>query len=252
MLRFENFDTSRVDRALRDRPRRIRVATAMALTRVAQQAEREIRSDIRRVFDRPTLWAQNSTRIVPARSQGAVTEAQVWLKDRKSQPGGPRSYLWPEVLGGRRERKAYETALLRAGVLRPNEYTVPARGAPLDVNGNMQLGVIRQLLSQLRAAESPGTDRPGFKANRTDSAASLRAVRKAGTFFTPRRTDALPYGIYQRVKTGFGWATRLILAVVVGRPRYKPRLPFFGTVADVRRRYLQQYFDDAIARISVD
>ena len=230
---------------------RVRSATATALTRSAQSAQAKIKADIARVFDRPTPWALNSTRIEPAKKD--KLNAAVWLKNRDSLPGGPRSYLWPEVLGGGRERKGYEGKLLAVGVLRPNEFTVPTRDAPRDGYGNVPASFIRQMLSQLQAAET----QPGYQANvrrgAAQSAASKRRQLKAGTFFVSRGKttgNPLPRGIYRRKLTGFGWATQMVFAIVVGKPKYRPRLPFFRTVNETIGAELQQHFDREIARIS--
>jgi len=251
-LRVE-VDISRLDPLMRRFESRVKSATATAMTRVVQSAQAKIKSDIGRVFDRPTAWALNSTRIEPAKKD--KLEAAVWLKHRNSLPGGPRSYLWPEVLGGGRERKGYEGALLSVGVLRPNEFTVPADGAPRDGYGNVPASFIRQMLSGLAAAEQ----RPGYTANvkkgAAQSAASKRRQLKAGTFFVSRGQSTgnpLPRGIYQRKLTGFGWATRMVFAIVVGKPQYRARLPFFATVEKTRREELQKHFDAEIARISQD
>lgn len=232
---------------------RVRSATATAMTRTVQSAQAKIRGDIGRVFDRPTRWALNATRIEPARKD--KLDASVWLKNRDSLPGGPSSYLWPQVLGGRRERKGYEGALLAAGVLRPNEFTVPAEGAPLDSYGNIAASFIRQMLSQLKAAEQ----RPGYIGNvrrgAAQSAQSKRRQLKAGTFFVSRGKSTgnpLPRGIYQRKLTGFGWASRMVFVIVTGKPQYRARLPFFSTVNQVRRDELQKHFDAEMARISQD
>ena len=246
-------DISKLDPLMRRFESRVKSATATAMTRVMQSAQARIKADIGRVFDRPTPWAMNSTRIEPAKKD--KLDAAVWLKNRNSLPGGPSSYLWPEVLGGQRERKGYEGALLSAGVLRPNEFTVPTNDAPRDGYGNVPAAFIRQMLSQLQAAEQ----RPGYTANvkrgAAQSAASKLKQLKAGTFFVSRGQSTgnpLPRGIYQRKLTGFGWASRMVFAIVVGKPQYRARLPFFSTVERIRREELQKHFDAEIARISQD
>lgn len=204
---------------------RNRMCAARALTAVAKIAQGAVRQRMLSEFDRPIPFTLNSLRVVPATP--ANLWASVFFKDRKGRPLDSEShYLWPETFGGRRARKGYEGMLLRAGVLRSNEFTVPADGFPLDHSGNIPVGVIKQILSQLKAAERFA----GSKQNKTNSKRSKRAVAKAGTFFVSRghSTGAgLPRGIYQRVKTGFGWATRAVMMIVVGKPRYKPRIPFY-------------------------
>lgn len=213
-----------------------RYAAAVALTRTAEVAQREVVATMARNFDRPTAYTLKATRLIPATRDRLI--AQVWLKDRQSKVVSKAShFLYPQTFGGRRERKAYETALLRAGVLRSNELTVPAQGLPLDAFGNVPVGVIKRILSQLKAAEISA----GSTQNKSGSARSKRTVAKAGTYFASpgqSRGNALPRGIYQRVKTGAGWATRLVLAIVVGKPNYRSRIPFF----EIGRRASAEFF----------
>lgn len=221
----------------RDLPRQVAFANALALTRTAQIAEKAIKQEMHKRFDRPTRWTLGSTRVIPATKQRQI--AQVWLKDRRGQPQGKDSNtLYTQVFGGRRGRKAYETALLKAGALCSNEFTVPAQGLPLDPHGNVPIGMIKQILSQLKAAEPYS----GSTQNKTDSKRSKRTVRKAGTFFVSHGKSTgnpLPRGIYQRRRLGSGWATRLVLAIVVGRPRYQIRLP----LNDIGQQVADQVYD---------
>lgn len=216
--------------------RRLNTTVAIALTKTAQIAQKEVIKSIGTVFDRPTRWALGSTRLIPATPERLAS--QVWLKDRQSKVvSKASSFLFPEVFGGKRERKAYETALLRAGVLRSNEFTVPAESFPTDAYGNISVGVIRQILSQLKAAEISA----GYTANKSTSTRSKRAVRRSGFFFVPRPGVAggLPRGIYQRS----GQTTRMVLKIVTGKPAYRPRLPLFAIGEQVAASEFQRQFD---------
>jgi len=113
------------------------------------------------------------------------------------------------------------------------------------------------VLSQLGAANA--RDNSGYDSNvkrgEQQSKQSKKRQLRAGTFFVSRGTSTgnpLPRGIYRRLRTPFGWVTRMVFAIVVGKPRYRPRLPFFSTIEQTRRRELQQHFDAEIARISQD
>lgn len=240
-------DISSALASLRQQHKQVRFAAAVALTRVAKQAESEVRSEMAQVFDRPTPWALGATRVIPATPQRLLS--QVWLKDRRGQPQRKDSnFLFPEVFGGTRGRKAFETRLLQVGWLRSNEFVVPAKGLPLDAHGNVPVGLIRSILSQAGAAGGEGQ---GYTSNKTQSARSRRTVARRGTFFVSRGQSTgnpLPRGIYQRLRMGSGWATRMIFAIVVGRPRYRPRLRL-GQIGDrVVRRDFQREFDRALAQ----
>jgi hypothetical protein len=245
-------DTSRVDPLLRRFEQRIASAAATALTRTVQSAQGRIQQEMPRVFDRPTAWTQRALRIEPARRD--KLSAAVFIKDRDAgDVAGEKSHLWPQIRGGARRSKPFEGRLRRQAWLGPDEYLAPARGAPLDAFGNVPASVVRQILSQLGAANA--ADGSGYDSNvkkgEKQSAQSKRRQLKAGTYFIPRRGGGLPRGIYQRRLTGFGWATRMVFAIV-SRPSYRPRLPFDAIVEQTRDRELQRHFDAELARISQD
>lgn len=220
--------------------RRYRSTLATALTRTAKIAQGEVVKEIGRVFDRPTRWALNSTYVQVADKDRLF--ASVWLKDRHGAPQAKEThYLYPEVFGVARGRKAYETALIAAG-LRSNEFTVPAKNLALDANGNLPAGTIRTILSQLKVSGSAGQ---GYSSNKTDSARSKRTVAKRGTYFIPRPGSGLPRGIYRRTRSGSGWTTEMVLKIVVGKPAYRTRLRFFDISRRVQEQHLQREFDRA-------
>lgn len=219
--------------------RRLRTTIAIALTKTAKIAQKEVVAAIGSQFDRPTKYALGATRLIPATKDTLF--ASVWLKDRQSKVVSKAShFLYSQTFGGRRERKAYETALLRAGVLRSNEFTVPAEGYPLNAHGNVPIGVIRQILSQLKAAEISS----GYTANKTDSKRSKAAVKRAGTYFVPPPDSGLPRGIWQH---RIGSRRRMVLKIVVGQPRYRQRLRMFEIGQRVVDREFNREFEAAAA-----
>jgi hypothetical protein len=234
----------RLQALLTNAEKQVRFATAVALTKTAKIAEGDVTQAMQQVFDRPTRWALRATRVIPATKQRLI--AQLWLKDRRGLPQGKDSnFLVPQVFGGPRGRKAYETRLMQVGWLRSNEFTVPSRDLPLDSNGNVPVGVIRSILSQAKAAGGLG-----FNSNASNSQRSRRTVQRAGTYFVSRGQSTgnpLPRGIYQRVRMGSGWGTRLVLLIVQGKPMFKQRLRL-GQIADrAVDRHFQQQFDQAYA-----
>lgn len=242
--------------------KQIKYAAAVALTRVAKQAESEVRVEMTKVFDRPTRYALEATRVIPATP--ARLTSQVWLKDRTGAPQGKDSnFLYPEVFGTPRGRKAFETALMRVGWLRSNEFLVPATGLPLDAFGNVPSGVIRSILSQAKAAGGRGL---GYSSNKSDSARSKATVRKRGSYFVADQADGLPRGIFQRINFATGSkrvkyttakdkqrtktqltyganAIRMVFKIVVGKPNYRPRLRLFDIGQRVAARDFRREFD---------
>ena len=237
-------DFSGAFRVLDDVKKQVRYATAVALTKTAQIAEKDVKKTMPEVFNQPTRWTLNATRVIPATKQNLT--AQVWLKDRS---GGAAkkdtAFLYPEIFGGGRGRKGFEGALLKAGAIRSNEYCVPANGAPLDSFGNVPASLIRQILSQLQAAEKSAGYTANVKKGAAQSAQSKRRQKKAGTFFIPEAGSGLPRGIYQRILGGFGWSHRMIFKIVVGKPRYAIRLRIGDIGKRVADKYFQSEFDTA-------
>lgn len=251
-------DFSKVDRLLKTMPAAARKAAAQALNKVATQTQSEIRIEMTRVFNKPTPYALNATRVSFASANNLY--AKVWLKNRAGDPQQEdTNYLYPEVFGTQRGRKAFETRLMRVGWIRSNEFLVPANGLALDSYGNVPTGTIRSILSQAGAAGGLG-----YSSNATSSTRSKATVAKRGTYFVPEPKSGLPRGIYQRInfqtgtkkiatglvtKTGkqrtktvatYGSsAIRMIFKIVVGKPRYQSRLKMH----DIGRRVLARDFE---------
>jgi len=217
--------------------KQVRYASAVALTKTAKIAEKEVKKTMPEVFAQPTRWTLNATRVIPATKQ--TMTSQVWLKDRAGKAASKdTAFLYPQVFGGGRGRKGFEGALLRAGVIRPNEYCVPATTAPLDAFGNVPASLIRQILSQLQAAENSAGYTANVKKGKAQSAQSKRRQKKAGTFFVPVPGSGLPRGIYRRKIGAGGWATEMIFKIVVGKPRYAIRL----RIGEIGKRVVDQHF----------
>lgn len=219
--------------------RRIHRATAVALTRTAVQVKAAVRAEMPKVFDRPTPWTLNSLFVDPAKFGQEVPEARVWIKDDTGGKGiAPTQYLLPEIEGGPRNWKRSERALQRAGFLGADEQIVPAAGATLDAYGNVQRGLIVQLLSYFSAFGEQG-----YRANATDRTRARRARRgrTAEGFVTIRgveyfisRGPGMWYGRYQHLPRGI-WARRGIhgsdvvpVLLFVPSAKYGQRLDFFG------------------------
>lgn len=244
MIKVET-DFAGVMRMLDKMKRELRFAGALAMTRTAKIAEKAVQQKMPEVFDRPTPWTLRATRVIPATK--SKLEAQVWLKDRYSQPASRNTaFLFPEIFGGARGRKGFEGALMKAGVLRSNESCVPAKGAPLDAFGNVPASLIRQILSQLQAAEMSAGYTANVKKGKAQSRQSKARQARAGTFFVPIRGSGLPRGIYQRFAGG---RYRMIFKIVVGKPRYQIRLRIGQIGRETVDRWFASEFDRAFGEV---
>jgi len=180
--------------------RRMNAAIATALTRTAVQVRDTVKRQLPVVFDRPTPYTMNSLYVKGATASRLA--AETYFKDDRatSRAGTPSvRFLMPHVEGGARRIKRFERALQITGNMPDGWQAVPAKGARLDAWGNISLGQIVQILSQLRVTLVAGHARNmSFLARK-----QIAAQRKAGgRFFVVMPGSGLQPGIYQRELIG--------------------------------------------------
>lgn len=215
-------DTSDVMRALRQLRREdAPFVTAYALTKTAQDIKAAEIASMKSVFDRPSRYTLNALYMKPAKKNDLV--AEVYFKDGSKGSVAAWRYLGPQVEGGMRKHKSHELRLIRAGIMKSDEFVVPGSGQRLDTYGNVRGSDIERILSQLGAAEQWA----GYTANATNSRRSKRK-RRFNAFFVLRGAQA-PDGIYRRNS-----ADKIEpMLMFVRAPRYKKRFPFYETSRQV-------------------
>lgn len=209
--------------------RQLPYATALSLTRTAKFAERKVREEIGRVFDRPTKFTQNATFVTPATKQRLW--AEVKIKDESVKAVAAIKWLAPQIYGGTRSFKRFEGLLKARGILPAGMYAVPGQGARMDAYGNMSRGQITQILSRLGASRDPLSNQ---------TARSKRSRRNGDEYFALSvRRGRLGPGIYQRIsyaehfgksagRQGTGGGSKVMpVMVFVPRARYRRRLRFY-------------------------
>ncbi|XVJ69877.1 MAG: hypothetical protein HEQ39_09640 [Rhizobacter sp.] len=120
-------------------------AASTALTRTAQASQKKIVGLMPSLFDQPTRYTLNSTRIVPSTVQ--TLSARVAVKDQAGAGNTPENFLLPNVAGGQRKEKRYERAMRYAGVLLAGERTVLSRSAPRDASGNLPRSELSRIMA---------------------------------------------------------------------------------------------------------
>jgi hypothetical protein len=199
-------------------------ATAVALTKTAQHTQRELTAEMGRSFQSPTPYTMAALAISSA-TKGSL-RSSVFIKDR-SRSGTPQvKYLRTEIEGGARGNKPFENLLIRNNVMESGFYAVPGDGAPLDSFGNVSLGSLKRILSQLGA-------RSKAKANETAAQKVKRNARKSvERYFVIGAQEAAaggpPHGIYERATFAFGSSIRPIFIFVKKRPQYRRKFNFYG------------------------
>jgi hypothetical protein len=215
--------------------RHVPFATALALTRTAQEVRKAEVEEMKRVFDRPTPFTLNSLYLKAATK--ADLTAKIWLKDIS---GRAEHYLIPEIFGGARRLKGFERLLMRKGLLPPGWMAVPGAAAKLDAYGNISGGQMIQILSALKALGEQG-----YAANRTKASAKRRRGKQAELFVGRPGGGRLPNGVWQRFRFAHGSAIKPILIFIRG-PRYQQRFDFFGVGKRVTAVIFPGIFDQAL------
>ncbi len=252
-------------RQLDDKARRqLPFATAKALTRTAYDIRAETLREMGAKFDRPTPYTLRSMQVEIATKGYPV--ATVGLRIDTPGKGTPwNKALAHQFTGGGRAWKRFEQALFRAGVLPKGMAAVPGGGAPLDAYGNLQRGLITQLLAYFSAFGEQGyranmTDRRRAKlANQGLSAQGFKRINGV-VYFISRgkgwqlgarrgwvngREQHLPPGIW--AKTGTHGADLKPVILFVRRPVYQPRIDLRRIGARVIGQRFERHLREALA-----
>lgn len=249
--------------------KQIDFATVKALNEVGTLARGKVVRRMTEVFDRPTRYTLNSTRVEYLKRGDLKREVAVTFKDerftaKKDTP--PFKYAAPNVFGGVRGLKRFEVALRYFGLMAADEYAVIAKGYPTNAYGNLTAGTYRRLLSQLKASEIVA----GATSNASQSRRS-KAKRASRSFFvaTGRQRETsrdqrgrfsrsggraatagagLPRGVYEAYASGFGRGVRAVLIFVRRPPSYRKRLDFFEQVEEAMRESFEPIFRAELAK----
>lgn len=220
--------------------RRAAAVMATAFTKTVVDIKAAGVAKLPQVFDRPNPWTMNSMFVKGATAQDL--RARVWFKDDAGKLGTPAArYLLPQVEGGARRTKRYEVALQAIGALPSGWQAVPGAGAQLDAYGNMAVGQIIQILSQLRITMTAGHQRNmSFDARK-----AIRAQKKAGGrfFVVPVGTKGIAPGVYQREFMGRTVTPVLVFAQA---SRYSKRFDFHALAQQVADDRLPVHLRDAV------
>ena len=218
-------------------------ATSVALNETATACQEAQREAMASDFDRPTPFTLNSTFV--KRSTKDNLNAEVRIKDESFKSNAPTQWLEPEISGGLRPLKRFESALRRIGILPSGLYCTPGAGATLDAYGNMDRGEIVKILSWFQAFGEQG-----YRANSTFASRQRRArgtAAKPGDayFALLYRRGRLRPGIYAR-----RYKARTVRPIIefVPHPHYRTRLPFYQINERVASLVFPGAFERALGR----
>lgn len=202
-------------------------ATALAMTKTAQDVKAEEIAVMKRVFDNPTPYALNALAVKPAKKTNLI--ASVAFKEFAGKGTPAKRFLNPEVHGGARSQKSHERQL--APYMAGKRFTSPAQGYARNKYGNIPGGTYTRILSHLRV-------NPDAAQNVTGSKRS-RAKRANGEFFGIKGT-----GVFERRG---GRKIRPVL-IFTRPPRYTKRFPFYETAERVVKQRFNVNFEIAWQR----
>lgn len=172
--------------------KQVSYATSRAINQVAYISQSALKQEMSKVFDRPKPYVLNSVFI--KRSTPANLTATIYHSDKVA------NVINPEIVGGVRYEKKFETIAGISGVF------VPTRNIQLDSYGNPTVTTISKILSQAQPVH-------------------------AGSEFVlvkPGEQTKLKPGIYQRVNGRI-----IMLFAYRESAKYKPRYDMLGVVQKV-------------------
>lgn len=204
------FETQGIDESIKslDALEREQLPFALALTatwtaQAVQVAEKKL---ISKVFDRPNNYTKNSVYVKSATKKNPI--AAVWLKDEfaTAKGGNAAEYLSPHIFGGPRKAKRFEKAMRRKGLLKLNQFTVPANPAKRDRFGNVSRGQIGKMLSNIGAQHD-----------------SQQNSKRGISYFLFENDNGSLSGVWQRTANGI----MPFLLFTDKAPTYRKRFSFY-------------------------
>lgn len=225
--------------------KQIAFGTRVAVTRTAHAVGQAERTEIDRVFDRPSSFTRRGVLVVPVKVAGNGRQfvAVVKLRDEASGGTAPSKYLQAQIEGGPRRLKGFEKQLGRSGMseIAAGKFAVPGKGAKLDRYGNISQGTLIQILSALGLAEH----KAGFQANRTERSAKRKGKRVRHFFMGRAGRGHRTLAVWER----YGAGQRQIKPVIaiVEQPKYAKRFKFFEVAEKTIEREWPGQFERAIS-----
>jgi len=200
--------TKEVIKAIENDAKQMKFAGALALTRTAVIAKKELTKEMEKSFDRPKPFTTKSIKITKATK--ANLQASIEIKPLTAR------YLAHQVTKQDRPTKAFEQALRSKGLLPSGMYVVPGPGVKLNKFGNVGRAAVKKMVSE--------------------------ASRPGGKYFVAKINGTA--GVWQR----YGRRGRKIKPVLlfVRKPNYRPRFDFYGTAERVFKTHFEKEFDKAL------
>lgn len=149
---------SRLERLPASVERQIKFAAPRAINDTLFEAKYDLGRHAASVFDRPIKMTTRGGFVdkAPRKKWASLVKGAVYLKDELPKGVPPGKYLRTQIEGGQRHLKRSEVLLKNLGILRPGEFLVPHTDYQ-NAHGNVRLGLMQQMLSDLRAYQHTGS-----------------------------------------------------------------------------------------------
>jgi hypothetical protein len=194
-------------------------ATMLAINKTAEQVKDNLKSEMKRVFDRPTSFTINSLYIKRATKSKLI--AEIKLKDEPGKGTAAAEYLQPQIISGKRKRKRSEMWLSDKGILSNTGHIVPGKGMKLNKSGNITSGKMTQILSAVGAHPDKYSNTSKHSRKKNTRVTKIFAISEGSN-------SHLKPGIYERYGKG---KLRSLLYFVKG-VTYK-RILYYHEIADI-------------------
>lgn len=219
-------------------------AMQRALNDTAFQLRQEWAETMTRVFDRPTPLTQRA--VLYRKATRERLTAEIFLRDEAFKGTPPAKYLQAQVMGGTRRQTGKERKLVAAGLLPAGHFVVPGAGAQLDAWGNISLGQVNRILSQIGAQGDATANESAASRGRRNRREGRKTGYTTQFFALKQRRGRLAAGVYQRIRLGrLGSAVRSVLRFVSG-VSYRPRYRIFNLAQRLFDRRFPENFERSL------
>jgi hypothetical protein len=174
-----------------------------------------------------------------------ISEALVFIRDEAPKGTPPAKYLQPQVTGGERPLKRFELAMIRSGRLPSSGFLVPTRKAPKDKYGNLPVGMITRILSDLQAFGATGFNYGLSARSKQAHKGKMKNYGSADvTFFAGSPNGEKSLGVWMRNNQ-----TQKVTPILVWKPRqegYKKRFKMHETTERIVADQFEKAFKERI------
>lgn len=220
-------------------------AMQLALNDTAFQTRQEWSEEMVRVFDRPTPLTQRA--VLYRKATRDRLSAEVYVRDEAFKGTPPSKYLEAQVMGGSRRQTGKERKLATAGLLPSGQFVVPGAGAQLDAYGNISLGQVNRILSQIGAQSDATANESGASRGRRVRREGRKTGYTTQFFALKKRRGRLAAGVYQRIQLGrLGSAVRSVLRFVT-KVSYRPRYEIYNLAQRIFDRRFPANFERSLS-----